>query len=154
MFVSKSGSCKRNAEIVYNSLPPLKNRRDIFGRQLIVNEFEEVIGENDRLLLTATSLSVYDVVKYVASFKGATYPAHIDRNSYSIISNLGWIPEDLSINTIEISKNADFDKYMSEYCSLNIIISSDAHYLPDISEREYSIELSEKSIAKVIEALN
>jgi len=43
---------------------------------------------------------------------------------------------------------------MSEYCSLNIIISSDAHYLPDISEREYSIELSEKSIAKVIEALN
>ncbi len=147
-------AAKEMQEIVYNSLPPLKNRRDIFGRQLIVNEFEEVIGENDRLLLTATSLSVYDVVKYVASFKGATYPAHIDRNSYSIISNLGWIPEDLSINTIEISKNADFDKYMSEYCSLNIIISSDAHYLPDISEREYSIELSEKSIAKVIEALN
>lgn len=147
-------AAKAMQEIVYNSLPPLKNRTDIFGKQLILNEYDDVIGENDRLLLTATSLSVYDLVKEVERQRGVVYPAHIDRKSYSIISNLGWIPEDLGVKTIEISRYAEFDKYISEYSTFNLIQSSDAHYLQDISEREHFIELAEKSPAKVIEYLN
>lgn len=141
-------------EIVYASLPPLMNRRDIFGKQLILNEYDDIIGENEKLLLTASSLSVYDVVKYIRSIEGTVYPAHIDRNSYSILSNLGWIPKDLDINTVEISKDADFDKFASKYDLFNIIKSSDAHYLTDIAEREQFLEITTKSINEIIKLLN
>ncbi|NLK21464.1 MAG: PHP domain-containing protein [Epulopiscium sp.] len=141
-------------EIVYNSLPPLKNRADIFGNQFILDENDDIIRENDRLLLTATTLNIYEVVSFVKKLKGVTYPAHIDRNSYSIVSNLGWIPKDLEIGAIEISRNADSDKIISKYNELKVIKSSDAHYLEDIFEREQYLELPIKSIPELIKLLS
>lgn len=140
-------------DLVYKHLPPLENRVSIFGEQLILNEQDDIIGENKRLLLTATSLSVYDVVKYVRAFSGVAVSAHIDRSSYSILSNLGWIPEDLDVHTLEVSKNADLEKAKLKYSQYNVIRSSDAHYLQDISEREQFIELESKSISQVIKLL-
>lgn len=140
-------------EIVYNSLPEVKNRKDIFGDQIIYNNQDEIIGEIERLLLTATSLSVYDVIKIVKKLGGVSYPAHIDRNSYSIISNLGFIPPDLEINNIEISKHVSLDDFQEKYPLIRIIQSSDAHYLQDISERKNYMNLQDNSLNIWIELL-
>lgn len=140
-------------EIVYEHLPPLENRVSIFGEQLILNDQDDIIGENKRLLLTATSLSIYDVVKYVRQFNGVAIPAHIDRSSYSVLSNLGWIPEDLDVHTLEVSKNVDLEKAKLKYSQYNVIRSSDAHYLQDIFEREQFLELESKTISQVIKLL-
>lgn len=147
-------SAIRMQDLVYQHLPPLENRAHIFGKQLIFNKEDDVIGENSKLLLTATSLSIYDIVAYVKQFNGVAYPAHIDRSSYSILSNLGWIPEDLDIQAIEISKNANFEKTELKYKQYKIIQSSDAHYLTDIFEREQFLELESKSINEVIKLLS
>lgn len=143
-------------DIVYNNLPNLKNRADIFGKQLIYNSNDEVIGENERMLLTATSLSIEDVVKIAYELSGTAYPAHIDRDSYSIISNLGLIPRSLNIKAIEFSKHVlpkDMifeNKYLEKYIPIQ---SSDAHYLEDIMEKINFIELENKTITNVINKL-
>lgn len=144
-------------EIVYKNLPNLKNRTDIFGNQLVYNSKDEVINENERMLITATSLSIANILELSYSFYGIAYPAHIDRDSYSIISNLGLIPKDLNIKAVEFSKHVIpkdivFEyKYLERYMSIQ---SSDAHYLEDIMERTNFIELPDKTINSIIRKIN
>jgi hypothetical protein len=90
-------------ETVYASLPPLKNRPEIFGEQVVLAADGEPIGYNERLLATSTSLSVEEVVRGVRALGGLCVPAHVDRPMYSIIANLGFIPADLDIPGVEIS---------------------------------------------------
>ena len=74
--------------------------------------------------------------------EASVFPAHVDRSSHSVLSNLGMMPEDLRKN-IEISKNCDrstFLKGASGPSGCGVLRSSDAHYLWDISERENYIE--------------
>lgn len=131
-------------EIVYEALPAIQNRKDIFGSQYIMDENDQIIGEEKRLLVTATSLTADEVFSLVTSLGGAVIPAHVDRSSYSMISNLGLIPEELKIKYLEISKNCDRYAYRAAHPELDgykLIRSSDAHYLGDILERESMIEI-------------
>ena len=125
-------------EMIYRNLPNLKNKEETFGAQLVVNSKGEFIRKNERLLLTATSLSIEDVVKKVKELDGICYPAHIDRPSYSIISNLGFIPPQLNFLAIEISSKADiYDILLNheELKNYTIISSGDAHRLSELSTR-------------------
>lgn len=143
-------------QIVYDSLPNLKNRVDIFGNQFIYNNNDEIIGENERMLITATNLSINQIIQSANDMNGIAYPAHIDRDSYSILSNLGIIPRDLNINIIEFSKYVspkDFifqNGYLQKYLYVQ---NSDAHYLEDIMERINFIELEDKTLNSIITKL-
>lgn len=141
---------------ISEALPPLKNRKDIFGEQLILDENDRVTGEEDQMLITATNLSVYDVFGSAALLGGAVIPAHVDRPSYSMLSNLGMIPDDLGIKYLEISRNCDkyeFRASRPELDGFGLIRSSDAHYLGDMLERESLLELGELSPRAVIDML-
>jgi len=143
-------------DIVYKALPPVQNREDIFGQQLIMDENDEVKGLLKQLLITAADLGLEEVFSIVGDLGGVTIPAHVDRESYSVISNLGMIPEDLNIKYVEISRNCDAQVYRSKNPHLlcyEFIKSSDAHTLGDILERESFIELEEKSVECLIGAL-
>ncbi len=142
--------------IVSNALPDIPNRKDIFGEQLILSDEDAVIGEEERMLVTATALNVYDVFSIVKNLGGAVIPAHVDRSSYSILSNLGMIPDDLDIKYLEISRNCDKYAYKASNPALDeyrLIKASDAHYLGDILERESLLELPELSAKAVIKAI-
>ncbi|MBM4176611.1 MAG: PHP domain-containing protein, partial [Ignavibacteria bacterium] len=80
--------------IVYNNLKG-KNNPDVFGIQVIGNENDEVEGFVDKLLIGATELSVDEIVNQVHSLDGLAIASHIDRESYSVISQLGFIPQNL-----------------------------------------------------------
>ena len=129
----------------------IKNKPEIFGKQIIYDEYDQIKGVEEELLVNATKLSIKKIKEMVESYNGIAIPAHIDRNSYSVLSNLGNIP-DIGFNTVEISKNAHFNEF--SYLNLNIIRNSDAHYLEDISERENFIELEEKSILCLLNKIN
>ena len=64
---------------------PFKNRVDIFGQQMIMDENDEVIGVDDYLLSNATQITVDEAPDMVNSFGGICYPAHIDREANGII---------------------------------------------------------------------
>ncbi|WP_069997507.1 PHP domain-containing protein [Cellulosilyticum sp. I15G10I2] len=129
-------TAKEIEDYVTSHMPQIKNRVDIFGHQYILNKEDEIIGEIERLLLTASAIPAEHLFKAVRAVGGVIYPAHIDRNSYSIISNLGFIPEELDIHMIELSKYASVYEYAQQYKDFTIIQSSDAHYLQDISQHE------------------
>lgn len=140
-------------KIVCEHLPAIKNRKEIFGNQTIYNHKDEIVGEIDQLLLTATALSVYEVVEIVNKIGGVCYPAHIDRASYSIISNLGFIPPDLNIQNIEISRHTDKKIFQASHPSMRVIQSSDAHYLEDIFERQSFMKVKQNTVYDWIELL-
>lgn len=136
------------AKKVYEALPDIKNRPEIFGNQYYMDEDDNIIGEEEKLLISPTTIQVEDLIDMVKSVGGIYFPAHVDRHSYSILTNLGFIPEELKIDGIEISKKVDdVEAYLDSRPDLKgykVLRNSDAHYLEDIANREAFLE--EKSI--------
>lgn len=128
------------AKKVYAALPDIKNRPDIFGEQLIMDSEDNVVGYEEKLLISPTSLSLNELFNVVADVGGLFIPAHVDRHSYSILTNLGFIPEELDIKNIEVSKHVeDLSAYLDDRQELKkyyIFRNSDAHYLENISQKD------------------
>jgi hypothetical protein len=147
-------SAYKMQELVYQKLPPLHNQSKIFGEQLLMNTEDDIIGKMDRLLVQATELSLNELFKQIQSLKGAFIPAHIDRPSYSIISNLGMIPSNLQIPTLEISRHTQYDSYKKNYPNYVILQSSDSHDLGFIGICKQQLEVENKSIQGILDAIN
>lgn len=140
-------SVRAMQEKVSAALPTIQNREDVFGEQLIINAKDEQVGKVSQMLITATGMSVEEIFEEVRGLGGVCFPAHVDRDSYSILSNLGAIPEDLDIDMIEISSKCDQTEFLERHPELKkyrTVVSSDAHYLWDISERTNFFEADEK----------
>ena len=136
------------SDYIHGSLPDIKNSADIFGEQLILNENDEIVGHEDKLLINALTLSLDKLMNTLPAYDGIAIPAHVDKTSNSIISNLGFIPPEYNFSCIEQkSKESNIDFIGKR------IYNSDAHYLEHINEPINHIEVSEKSIKAVIEAL-
>lgn len=146
------------SQYVYSTLPPVKNKSSIFGEQVYMNERDEIIGTEEKLLITASSISCANAVKKVKEFNGVCYPAHVDRSSFSIISNLGTIDESFGFNCAEIfdqSKEAELKEKHPHLNNLKIISDSDAHYLENMRiPEDCYLELEEKSIQAVFDYLS
>lgn len=132
------------SEFVDTHLPMIENQPDIFGEQLILDAEDEIIGHKDKLLVNATDLDIYEVFEAVKKRGGVAVPAHIDRSSYSILSNLGFLPPDLSAGVLEITPKAR-DLLSENYPEHLILSNSDAHYLEDISEPVFTIDILSKN---------
>jgi len=139
----------------YYSVIP--NRIDIFGNQYLFDEEDRLIGELARMLIAPASISFDDLYYLTHKYSGAFIPAHIDRKTFSVISNLGFLPPHLQINTVEISlKGYDegFDRHNADlFAPRNAIFSSDAHQLWVINERKNFLKLPEKTAKAAIDFL-
>lgn len=121
--------------IVYENLQLGENDEEAFGYQVVVNENDEVLEFNKRLLIGATRLSVNRTVEIIHSFGGLAIAAHIDREGFGIIGKLGFIPSDLKLDALEISSHISIEdarRKFKEYSHIPWITSSDAHYLSDV----------------------
>lgn len=121
----------------------IPNRPDIFGRQLVMDEDDNIIGEEENVLSFATSLSFDEVPDFVKSFGGVCYPAHIDRPSNSVIAVLGAFPPDIKFPCAEMHGREKIYDYadMAAVSPEKLVFSSDAHQLLDIKEALDYIEL-------------
>ncbi len=137
--------------MVYDHLPPLSNNKAIFGNQLILNEDDETVGELDRLLIQATDLSIEDIAQACEEAGGACVAAHINRSSNSLLANLGFLPARPVFSALEVYRAAPAPTATTgEY---KILYASDAHRLGDISEREFLLDLPERSTRALFEYL-
>lgn len=122
----------------------IPNRIDIFGKQLIFDENDEVCAEEEMLLSTSSLLSSQTLVSAVLSENGVVIPAHIDRDSYSMLSSLGSIPPEFPGKILELSKNAvhaDFRAKHPELSDYLLVTHSDAHTLADIADPGYGYDI-------------
>lgn len=135
---------------IYRSLPNIKCS-EIFGNQNIFNQNDEIIDKLDKLLISSSKYTVYEIYNKVNEVGGAMIFAHIFRKSNGILSVLGFLPDKMNIKTLEInSKLVDYENYKENY---KIIHNSDAHELVAISEKTNYIELKKLNVESVIEYL-
>jgi len=123
--------------IVYENLQEGENDEDLFGIQVAANDRDEVERINRRLLIGATALPVHEVVHAIHSLKGLAVAAHIDRERFSLIGQLGFIPDDLELDAIEISWRLPLEQArirFRDYERFAFIQSSDAHELDEIGK--------------------
>lgn len=140
-------------EHIYRNLPG-KNDEEAFGMQVIVNEKDEVLGFNDKLLIGATTIPIEQVIRLIHSFDGLAIASHIDRESFSIIGQLGFVPENLGLDALEISPNVTFEEANKRYTNhYPITSSSDAHYPDDIGKSFTFFLLEEGNVAEIKKAL-
>lgn len=125
---------------------PLPNKPEKFGNQRLMNALDEVVGEYPFALITSLDLTMESVVAKVVELDGVAVPAHLDRTANSVLSNLGFMPPDLNVKSVEVSKRTEVKRFLKTHPTLkkyHIYQSSDAHTLGDIAEPEQFIELDE-----------
>jgi len=89
---------------VDKELPHLENDIEHFGEQFVVDETGEFIRRETRLLITSVDLSFEQVIRKVSLLGGLAVPAHVDRKAYGLIENLGFVPKDIEVEALEISR--------------------------------------------------
>ena len=125
----------------------VKNKPQIFGKQQILDENDNLIAEEENLLINATDISVENVAELVSSFGGVCYPAHIDRESNGLVSVLGNFPETYDFSCYEVYSSDLSDEYEKRFPHLKNklrLVGSDAHYLWDIRDAKDFIELDDE----------
>ena len=120
---------------IYEHLPDIKNRADLFGPQIQLDEDDEFVREEERHLLTALDLTVDELVERILARGGLAVPAHINRGSNGILNALGFLPPGVPFSALEVTKGMPLPhKGIPE--NLPQLHSSDAHYLENMFERE------------------
>jgi 3',5'-nucleoside bisphosphate phosphatase len=124
-------------EFLEDSLPDIPNDPSIFGYQLQVDENEIIVYEEKKLLTNAISKSLEEVEVFVHGLNGLLIPAHINRSKNSIYSQLGFLPENLKADALEVSRAKTPEQFMTDHPEVKIyslLKNSDAHYLEDIGK--------------------
>ena len=124
----------------------VKNKKEIFGNQLIMDSEDNVIGEEENLLIFATDLAIDDAYALVKKFGGAAYPAHIDRESNGIIAILGNMPTEPEFRFVEYNDAENEAEYTEKYGlhGKGKLVCSDAHNLWSINEAVNFIEIDDE----------
>jgi hypothetical protein len=141
--------------IVYDHLAG-KNDPDVFGLQVVADENDEVLAFEERLLIGAVDLGVEEVVREIHRLGGAAIAAHIDRESYSVMSQLGFIPPGLRFDALELSRYIVQEEAMDRfapYADCTFIRNSDAHFLDDVGNNTCEYLLETPTFAEMMKAL-
>lgn len=124
-------------EIIYNALPSFEYDTNIWGKQLVVDENDIITDSIQKLLTNACSLDIYDLYKLCTELGAIAVPAHVEKDSYSLLSVLGFAPEDIAINIIEMKAPEKYEALCKTGrlpTSCEILTSSDAHCVEDIAK--------------------
>ena len=135
-------------DIIYENLPG-QNDEEAFGPQLVIDEYDNVVSKNSRLLIGATTLTLEQVIDAIHQFAGLAVASHVDRQRFSLIGQLGFIPNGLKLDAVEVSKPSSAGQ---EY-GYPVVTSSDAHFLEDIGKNSTCFMVEEASIQEISKAL-
>lgn len=141
---------------IYKNMPHVKNKAEIFGEQRMLDENDELIGLEENLLLVSSLIGVNEVVSLAEEYGGTAFPAHVDRDSYSVLASLGTIPPEARFAAAEVTRDCDLDKLRQQYPELSqmrIVSDSDSHYLESLTGEPRRLHLPEKTCRAVINAL-
>lgn len=140
---------------VYGLLPPVANEADYFGDQVVVNENDEIVRFEERLLLNSVQISLDAAVALAKSLGAIVIPSHIDASAFSIISQIGYIPETLQFDGLEIRDRNNIPEVMPFITKkgLPFLTFSDAHYLADVGKRRTIFNMEEPSFEGILNAL-
>ena len=138
-------------DVVYEHLSGC-NSENIFGCQAIVNERDEVEGFNEHLLIGATDLTLRDLIGHIHRLGGLAIASHIDRESFSVIGQLGFIADDMDFDALEVTRRIGLHEARRRFPDLirrSFLVSSDAHFVRDIGLGYTDIVIEEVSVKEL-----
>ncbi len=135
-------------EVIYQNLPG-ENYEQAYGTQTVVDEWDNVLGSNSRLLLGATTLTVERVVEAIHQRSGVAIASHVDRERFSLIGQLGFIPKGLNLDAVEVSRPSSTGQ---DY-GYPVVTFSDAHFLEDIGNSSTCFMIEDVSVDEIKKAL-
>lgn len=141
---------------VEDRLIKIPNNEEIFGKQQIYDAEDRLKTTVKHLLINATDISCSELKELMDRYKGVNIPAHIDKGTNSLISNLGFIPEDSGFTCFELMDTGKLNEYRKRHQYLagcNTITNSDAHSLGCINEAVNFLLTKSRSREAVINAL-
>jgi predicted metal-dependent phosphoesterase TrpH len=122
----------RVQETINKNLPDAYYEKEI-SEQILANENDEVEGYYDKSLLSAVDMSIDEILELIHKNNGLAIAAHIDRPSFSVISQFGFIPDNCGFDALEISPNMNMEsakEYYKDYCGkYKFVKGSDSHSL-------------------------
>lgn len=137
---------------------PALNDEKKFGAQFIVDEEDNLISIRPELLLSPLNAGLEEVARTAASLGGICIASHIDRPAYSILSQLGFIPEGLGLTAVEISRRLKPEDAVIKFPAIKglpIVMNSDAHTIDDfIAGPKTVFHIKEPTLQEIIMALN
>lgn len=123
---------------IYDTLPDFAYDRNIWGAQLVMDENDQILEELPKLLSSASDMDIYEMKRRCEALGGIAVPAHVDKDSTSLLSVLGFAPEDLPFEAYEVRRpEHSLQKLLADGrlpADGQWLTSSDAHNLQDISE--------------------
>ena len=129
------------------------NDEKLYGEQVIVSEEDEVLGFSDKLLIGATDLSLERLVDLIHELDGLAIAAHVDREGFGLIGQLGFIPEGLPLDALELADPAKRE-CVPPGVRLPFITSSDAHRLEDVGRRSTTFLMEAANTAEIRRCLS
>ncbi|MBN2172648.1 MAG: PHP domain-containing protein [Bacteroidales bacterium] len=129
-FFEDIDSLSEMQKFIDRYLPVIQNDVNRFGYQVIVDEHENILEIEERLLIVALNSGIKKIEEKVHELNGIFIPAHVDRFSNGIFSQLGFIPPDLNFEALGITRNASVDSVRERFNiqeEIALIKNSDAH---------------------------
>lgn len=135
-------------DLVYENLSG-ESDEESFGLQTLVDDWDRVVGTNHKLLVGATTLSVEQIVEAIHQRRGLAIASHVDRERFSLIGQLGFIPQGLRLDAVEVGQPSSAGRNYG----YPVITSSDAHFLQDIGKNFTDFLVEELSLDEIRMAL-
>lgn len=135
---------------------PIPNQSDVFGNQLLCDDNDSVCGTFDILLISATDISFFELYDLLKEYRGFMVPAHIDKQTNSLLYNLGFIPENSMFTCCEVRDLTKAEELIEKHTYLKqcrIISNSDAHQLTGLHESIYYLQATSGAIPDILNAL-
>lgn len=121
---------------------PIENNEKFFGKQLVYDENDEIIDKVSVCLSLATSASLKEVIDKAYLCGGRCVFAHAIGKSHGIIRQLGFIPDDITVDGIEVTEHKhqiELSRTHPRFENTLWFSNSDAHQLIDINEKDFYI---------------
>lgn len=144
-------------EYVSEHMVKIKNQPKFFGNQIQMSEDDEEVGREEVLLLSSATISFAELPTLMEAYHGIMIPAHLDKQSNSLVYQLGFIPEDAKFRCFELHHMENLHEYRRRYSYLEnckVICDSDAHQLEFIHGPTHSILVNENTIHEILKALS
>ena len=142
-------------EVVRQTLPLEQGHKGIVGKSLRMDAHNDVLGRESRMLYMASCLTLEEAVMLIHRNNGLAIPAHVDRPSFSITSQLGTIPEGISFDALEISAAGCKHGRDAAFISFGypIVTASDSHSLEEIGAARTWLRLKAPTFVELALAL-
>ncbi len=136
-------------------LPEQKPNRTGGFVQAILDANDRRLGVETRMLAAAAPCTLAESIRLIREQGGLVIAAHVDRPSFSVISQLGRFPRDLDVDAVEVSARTAAVARDVDYSRLGlpVVASSDSHHPDDIGSVATWFEMAGPTFAELALAL-